>query len=156
MEVGSAKHVGVLGFGVKTSAMIKRWLESGVVDRSMLTVSTRRRSSPTAAALEMTCSPNESVVAQSEIIILGIKPYQLAEVTESLSFRPEQVVITVLAGTPLKTVRDAVAPARVVRCMPNLAVELGKGIVAEMGMTDLSDEQQSGLWAFADSVPRSR
>ena len=43
---------------------------------------------------------NESVVAQSEIIILGIKPYQLAEVTESLSFRPEQVVITVLAGTP--------------------------------------------------------
>ena len=35
--------------------------------------------------------------------------------------------------------------------MPNLAVELGKGIVAEMGMTDLSDEQQSWVSrAFAD------
>ncbi|MGB0647369.1 MAG: pyrroline-5-carboxylate reductase [Bradymonadia bacterium] len=151
MEVGNAKHVGVIGFGVMTSAMIKRWLATGFVHRSMLTLSTRSRKSSAATALNLTCSTNESVVDESEIIILGIKPHQLAEVTRSLSFRSDQVVLTVLAGTPLESVCDAVSPARVVRCMPNLAVELGKGIVAEMGVNNLPREQSSWVaQAFGD------
>lgn len=67
-------------------------------------------------------------------IVLAVKPQSLDEVCHQL--RPclgltRRVVVTLLAGTPTRRVRDCLgSQAAVVRAMPNLAVQLRRAITA--------------------------
>ena len=130
-------NLGVVGLGTMASSMVERWLEMSLVEHTHLTVSTRHKTSPALARLGLDSSPNQDVLDRSDVILLGIKPYQLDTVTSELQFRPNQIVLSILAGTPLDVLQAAVAPAIGIRLMPNLAVRLGKGIVAEVGTKHL-------------------
>lgn len=68
------------------------------------------------------------VVAQSDIVFLSVRPPQLDAALEGVTFRPEQVVVSFLAGVPLDVVRATVAPAaRVVRISPLPSIRFRKG-----------------------------
>jgi pyrroline-5-carboxylate reductase len=119
-------------------AMVERWLDEELVLPKQLSVSTQRSLSPFLVRLNVAASSNQHVLESSDVVLLGIKPYQLIDVCDRLTFRSDQIVLSVLAGTPFEKLTSAVAPARAVRLMPNLAVRLGKGIVAEFGLSDVS------------------
>lgn len=138
-------RVGVIGCGTMASAMVERWIDESLVLRDGLCASTLQSSSPVLTSLNITPSTNQHVVETSDVILLGIKPYQLMEVCSCLTFRADQVVLSILAGTPFEKLKTAVAPARAVRLMPNLAVRLGKGIVAEFGLGDGSGLNQQWI-----------
>ena len=144
--------LGVLGCGTMASAMVERWLDAALMNVSDLSVSTRRKSSPALARIGIEPSSNQSVVDGSDVILLGIKPYQLEAVTSGVEFRADQVVLSILAGTPFETLKAAVAPAFAVRLMPNLAVRLGKGIVAEVGVSDLVQQQRDWVRTALDAL----
>jgi pyrroline-5-carboxylate reductase len=146
LETAMTAHVippiGVIGYGTMASAMVERWLDVGLVKGSNLTASIRRTTSPSLERIGIEPSSNQRVVDESEVILLGIKPYQLDAVTSGVEFRANQIVLSILAGTPFETLKAAVAPACAVRLMPNLAVRLGKGIVAEVGVSHLAEARR--------------
>lgn len=127
-------RLGIIGYGNMASAMVTRWTEVGLISQSELIVSTKSGASEAFLSLGVENRRNQEVVDQSDIILLAIKPQQIHEVARPLSFRAEQIVLSVLAGTPLETLTKHLSPAQTVRLMPNLAVGLGVGIVAEMGL----------------------
>lgn len=62
---------------------------------------------------------NQEVVDGAEVVVLGLRPQDAGGALAGLRFRPEQVVISLVALLPLAAVRAAVAPARLVcRCLP--------------------------------------
>jgi pyrroline-5-carboxylate reductase len=64
-------------------------------------------------------------------VLLAVKPQMLADAAAGLGGAANgRVVISILAGTPGQRVRAALAGARVVRAMPNLAVRVGRGCTA--------------------------
>lgn len=102
---------------------------------------------------------NRQLVAQSQTIILAVKPQMMAQVLEDIRAEatPKKLFISIAAGFPLRRLEAGLGgQARVVRVMPNTPVLVGKGIsvaVAGSKATDADLKQTLKLFkAVGDAV----
>lgn len=65
---------------------------------------------------------------RSDLVVLAVKPKALAEAAEPIAGRVD-AVISVLAATPLGRLHEALGETPVLRAMPNLAVEVNRGVI---------------------------
>lgn len=75
---------------------------------------------------------SRTVVAESEYVFLGVKPQMMAdvlgEIKKTLEAHKDVILVSMAAGLSIETIRRmAGADYKVIRIMPNLAVEVGKG-----------------------------
>jgi pyrroline-5-carboxylate reductase len=70
-------------------------------------------------------------VRRSDAVVIAVKPQSFAGLAESL---PEplggRLVLTVMAGVQMATVASAMRAPAVVRAMPNLGAQVGRGVTA--------------------------
>ncbi len=95
----------------------------------------------------------EEAVSQADIVLLAVKPKNLAEVAEQLQFllKKETLFVSVLAGVSIKTLQEYFPGQQMIRTMPNLAVSCGKGIVGLVETPELSSSiRQKVESLFAD------
>ncbi len=81
------------------------------------------------------CRNNDEVIRQSQIVILAVKPQELAVISKGLrgAFK-NQALITILAGTPISKVRRFLgSKIAIARAMPNLGAKVGSAITALCG-----------------------
>ncbi|MFN8112567.1 MAG: pyrroline-5-carboxylate reductase dimerization domain-containing protein [Solirubrobacterales bacterium] len=83
----------------------------------------------------------EDMADRADIVVLAVKPAALDAVAPRIAGRAGGV-ISVLGATPLSRLEPALAPTPVLRTMPNLAVEIGHGVICH---TPLSPEARSGV-----------
>lgn len=79
---------------------------------------------------------NAEAVKNTEIILLAVKPQDLFEAANEFrqAFRKSQILISILAGTPVEKIRQAAGPApEIVRAMPNLGAKVGEAVTAIAG-----------------------
>ena len=69
----------------------------------------------------------QAMLDDADVVLLAVKPQVLAEVVAPLRFRPDQLVVSVVAGLSLSRVQGLCSPARVVRVMPNVACQVRAG-----------------------------
>jgi pyrroline-5-carboxylate reductase len=122
--------LGFVGTGILAEAVIRGLQKTAAQAHSfLLSPRSEERSRALAAAYDNTtrAESNAAVVAASDIVLLGVLPKQIASLGD-LPFRPDQIVVSFLAGVPVALVRAHVAPAtRVVRMIPLPGIEYGKG-----------------------------
>ncbi len=70
-------------------------------------------------------------LARADLLVLAHKPAQLEGVSREIGGAP--LVLSLLGGVPLATVESAYPGARVVRAMPNTAVEVRRGVTCLCG-----------------------
>lgn len=75
---------------------------------------------------------SRTVAAESEYVFLGVKPQMMAEMLEEIKKELEKhrdvILVSMAAGLSIETIRRmAGGNYKVIRIMPNLAVEVGKG-----------------------------
>lgn len=127
----------MIGCGNMAGAMLEGWLAAGA-DPRMITVVRPSGRPPAPGIRTLATLPEDEAPA---FVLLGIKPQKLAEVALAVApaLEPETILVSILAGTPLATLRTLFAtPVNVVKAMPNLPVSLGKGVV-ELHTDDSSD-----------------
>lgn len=111
------------------AAMARGWAASGGPDEMLFTDSGSGRA---AALAEETggraLGGLADLAPESELIVLAVKPKALAVAGEALAGFSGPVV-SVLGATPLEALREALPEADVVRVMPNVGVELGRGVI---------------------------
>jgi pyrroline-5-carboxylate reductase len=74
---------------------------------------------------------NQSVVERADVVLLCVRPHDATDALSDLAFRPEQAVISVMAGIRIDALRPLVAPAEVlVRAIPLPAVARRAGLTA--------------------------
>ncbi|WP_187640194.1 hypothetical protein [Bosea sp. F3-2] len=61
------------------------------------------------------------------MIFLTVRPPQFEEAVRDLRFRPDQLVLSCLAGMSIAEVRERCAPAEVARVLPIPAIERSEG-----------------------------
>jgi pyrroline-5-carboxylate reductase len=62
---------------------------------------------------------NQSVIDRSSVVILAVRPRDAAAILPGLRFRPDQAIISVMAGVPHSELEPLVAPARdIARTIP--------------------------------------
>ena len=127
----------MIGCGNMAGAMLEGWLAAGA-DPRMITVVRPSGRSPAAGIRTITSLPEDEAPA---LVLLGIKPQKLAEVAPAVApaLEPETILVSILAGTSLATLRQHFpVPRTVVKAMPNLPVSLRQG-VTEL-YTDAADD----------------
>jgi len=77
---------------------------------------------------------NSELAERADVIVLAVKPARLDEVAGDLG--GAKVVVSLLGATSLDRVRDAFPGSEVVRVMPNIGVEVRKGVLCVAGEPD--------------------
>lgn len=119
----------IYGCGTMAGAMLTRWLACGL-DPAQVTA--LRKSGTAAAAGVTTLSDSQGLKAPS-LLILGVKPQGFPEVAANVArlVGPDTLVVSIMAGVSLEDLRLALPSAGlIVRAMPNMPVETGRGVVA--------------------------
>lgn len=123
----------LLGCGNMAGAMLRRWIESGVVAPADVFVVNRHDRDLPAGVRQGRAFPDE---AAPDFLQLGIKPQQLSEIAPLPA--GDYGLISILAGADVATLEARFPGHPVVRAMPNLPVALGKGVVALHGARSAS------------------
>jgi len=97
-----------------------------------------------------TTASNGEAVEAADVVVLAIKPQMLKRVGRELSpvLRPDQLVISILAGSTSRALRNALSHDAIVRAMPNTPAQLGKGVTvwyATPQVTELQRAQAAAL-----------
>lgn len=69
---------------------------------------------------------------KADLIILAVKPQDTKELFESLKphINPQQVFLSIMAGVKIDSIRTALGIEKIVRAMPNMPAQIGKGMTA--------------------------
>lgn len=77
---------------------------------------------------------NGELAERADLVVLAVKPAVLEQAAAELA--NAGVVVSLLGATPLERVGQAFPNARVVRVMPNVAVEVRRGVLCVAGEVD--------------------
>jgi pyrroline-5-carboxylate reductase len=77
---------------------------------------------------------NAELAERADLVVLAVKPAKLDEAAAEL--REARAVVSLLGATSLEKVRGAFPGAEVVRVMPNVGVEVRKGVLCVAGDPD--------------------
>jgi pyrroline-5-carboxylate reductase len=119
----------MIGCGNMASAMLRRWLASGVVAAEDVDVVNRQHRLLPVGVRQARHLPD---APPPDAVILGIKPQQLEEVAPAHRARvaAAPLLISMLAGAAPERLAAAFPGPVPIQTMPNLPVELGRGVVA--------------------------
>jgi pyrroline-5-carboxylate reductase len=127
-----------VGTGSMGSAVLKGLLAAGhpaalisATTRSSSSASELRALGVSAMALEEAEDANSLLAGDADLIVLGVKPYQIVEVLGQLNgeIAKHAVVISMAAGISLATMASALPDNQnLIRSMPNTPALVGKGV----------------------------
>ncbi|MEZ5773275.1 MAG: NAD(P)-binding domain-containing protein [Hyphomicrobiaceae bacterium] len=120
--------VGILGVGHLINHLLPGLLRTDPAMRPSVLLGPRNAERAEALSRRFGCpvaADAADLVARSDVLLLAVRPFQVAEATAGLPFRADQTVVSLVAGTPIAAIAAAVRPARVLRAMPVTAAEFG-------------------------------
>ncbi len=164
------KKIGFIGTGQMASALAAGFIETKTIDAAnlfgydVLPAAAQAFAAKTGGTVFATI---KEVVAKSDIVILCVKPQQLAEVLQQLSplhaHGLNPLWITIAAGVPIKNyLKQLGTSARLIRVMPNtpaMVHEAACGFSASEGATTEDVELTQTLFStigIAFQVPERR
>jgi pyrroline-5-carboxylate reductase len=125
--------VGFIGVGNMAQAMIKGLIESKTISPNLLFGSNRsegKLQKTTEFFGIQSCSNNEELIDQCDVVILSMKPQDLSTAIDPIAstFREGQIVISLAAGVTLHTLEKKLPQCRIVRLMANTPALIQKGM----------------------------
>lgn len=138
----------LVGAGKMGGALLEGWLAGGL-DPALVAVLDPGLPSDVAERLRargVTLAPEPSALPTPAAILFAVKPQMATEALPSAAgfVGPDTVVVSILAGTTLTTLRAGLpAGAAVVRTMPNTPASVGRGITACVAGEGVSAAQRA-------------
>jgi pyrroline-5-carboxylate reductase len=123
--MGDNPRLGFLGAGKMATALAGGWLRAGLTTPERVCASDPIAAARTAFATHTGAVPlssNQQVVTASDVLVLAIKPQQMAEVLHEIkgAVGPQHLVVSIAAGVTLRQMAEALGEGRrLVRVMPN-------------------------------------
>ncbi len=137
--------IGIIGLGSMSSAIASGLIKYGGINPQVITASARNR-----ARLEANCNKlgikpgtTEEVVANSELIIIGVIPTQVENVlAEVKHLLPGKTVVSIAYGVSHERYMELLpADCHVICTVPNTPIEVGKGVLVCSKGHSLTDDQ---------------
>jgi pyrroline-5-carboxylate reductase len=154
-------RIGFLGGGNMAGALVSGLLGSKVVTAEQVRVAEPREQRRAELVQEHGIAASESnadVVRWANVVVLAVKPQVLPAVLSECGalLGPGHLVISLLAGTPIRAVESRVgAGARVVRAMPNTAALAQAGATAVASGTSATSADLDVARALFDAVGKT-
>ncbi len=130
------KRTAVFGFGAMGSALVKGWIESGMMPPAAITAvevdDDKRKAAVRKLGIKATVNPKEALKGAG-LALLAVKPQQMKELLEKEGqhFSPGVLVVSIAAGVSTRQIEKGLPQGNpVVRVMPNTPALLGAGMAA--------------------------
>ena len=142
--------IAFIGGGNMGEAMLSAILDRGLSQPDSICVSdiseSRRQYLEQKYGVAVT-GDNRQAIDKSEVVVLAIKPQNLAEVMAGLSgqLKPAQLVLSIIAGASIQTLSSGLNHNHVVRAMPNTPAQIGEGMSVWTATAKVTEEQKG--WA---------
>jgi pyrroline-5-carboxylate reductase len=120
---------GFYGCGNMGRAILKSIIKQRVMNPSDIVVYTKSSESSLILQhrFEVQTTNSAEELRQCQYILLGFKPQVLPEIKPLVE---EKIVLSILAGTNIKTLQKTFPNSKIVRAMPNLPIQTGNGMTA--------------------------
>jgi pyrroline-5-carboxylate reductase len=99
---------------------------------------------------------NPEAVSGKDIVILAVKPQNLAEVMAELrdNLNPAQLILSIIAGAKISTIFLGLNHNAVIRAMPNTPAQIGKGMSVWTATSDVTDQQKQAAKTILGAMGR--
>jgi pyrroline-5-carboxylate reductase len=99
---------------------------------------------------------NRQAVTRGEVVVLAIKPQNLAEVMAELKgqLNPAQLVLSIIAGARINTLYAGLDHSCVVRAMPNTPAQIGQGISVWTATPEVTEAQRGWVGSILGAIGR--
>ncbi len=137
-----------IGSGVMAEAMIKALLDKGLTEAKRIVASGPRpeRGEELEAAYGVVGTmDNVKAVRDADVVVLSVKPQVLATVLEEIAgeVSPRSLVLSIVAGARIETIREALNHDPIVRSMPNTPAQIGEGMTVWTTTPEVTEEQRA-------------
>ena len=159
-----------VGVGVMAEAMIAGLLRRQLVERTQIVGShprpTRREELQTQYGIRMVESNREAATAArpgeasagagASVVVVAVKPQRAGRVLQELkgTLTPEQLLLSVVAGTRIETLAGELGHEGVVRAMPNTPAQIGQGMTAWTATPHATERQLEVARAILGALGR--
>ena len=135
-----------IGGGTMGEALIKCLLDKKVVPPQDIVVSDVNELRRELLAREYkvkTSADSSRAVENADVVVLAIKPRDLAEVMEVIrgSLR-QQAILSIVAGASLSTLSDGLTYPYIIRAMPNMPAQIGEGMTVWTTTSEATQEHK--------------
>jgi pyrroline-5-carboxylate reductase len=153
----SDKQLAFIGSGVMGEAMIQGLLRQKMVPAENIIASGPRQERGDRLGERYSVritTDNREAASEANVLVLSVKPQVvsrvLPEIRGALSSRA--LLISIVAGTPIRLIADGLAHAGVVRAMPNTPAQIGEGITVWTATDEVTGEQQEQARAMLSAL----
>lgn len=143
--------IGFVGSGSMAAAIARGW--AGEFEQMLFSDSGSGRAQQLAEELGGEAVSNEEINRRADLVLLAVKPNKLDEVAPQLGDVAR--VVSVLAVVPLERLRAAFPGAEALRVMPNVGVEVRKGVLCVAGETSEEVRAKLALLGHVVEIPDS-
>jgi pyrroline-5-carboxylate reductase len=129
-------HITIIGGGNMGTAVLQALLRVSSISFRQITVIERsiqkQRTLKSKFLVHTISDLSPSVLASSTVVLVAVKPQDFFAVANQINkhFSKNGLIISIMAGVSVATLRSATGCSRVVRAMPNLPMIIGKGFSA--------------------------
>jgi pyrroline-5-carboxylate reductase len=140
--------IAFIGGGNMGEAMLSAILDKGLSAPADISVSdisqTRCQHLKQRYGITVT-NDNRAAIKDCRVVVLAIKPQNLAEVMAELSGRLDsaQLVLSIIAGVRIETLSSGLNHRCVVRAMPNTPAQIGEGISVWTATAEVTEQQRT-------------
>lgn len=140
--------ISFIGGGVMGEAMAQGLLSKKLLSPKSITVAEprqeRRKELQQKHGLNVT-SNNRDAAQACKILVLSVKPQDLDDVLAGLKgvLRPEQMVMSIVAGARVSSISGGLAYNAIVRVMPNTPAQIGEGMSVWTATPSVRKEQRN-------------
>ena len=152
-------EVTFIGGGVMGEVILSAILDRGLVSAEAVSVSDI--SEPRLKYLKQkyavaVLSDSRQAVSRGDIVVLAIKPQNLAEVMAELNgrLRSAQLVLSIVAGAKIGTLIRGLNHRCIVRAMPNTPAQIGEGMSVWMATDEVTEQQRELAGAILSAMGR--
>lgn len=141
--------VGFVGSGSMAAAIARGW--AGEFEEMLFSDSGSGRAGELADELGGAAASNEEIARRADLVVLAVKPNKLEEVAPQLE--GVKRVVSVLAVVPLERLEAAFPAAEALRVMPNVGVEVRKGVLCVAGRASEEVRAKLALLGHVVEIP---
>jgi len=149
--------IAFIGGGTMGEAMLAAVLEDGLAKPEAIwvsDVSQARRKHMVQEYGVAVMDSNLEAISGKDIVILAVKPQNLAEVMTELVGRIKsgQLVLSIIAGARMDTLSEGLKHNVIVRAMPNTPAQIGEGMSVWTATPEVSEEQKGLVGAILGAM----
>jgi pyrroline-5-carboxylate reductase len=141
--------VGFVGSGSMAAAMARGW--RGEFEEMLFSDGGSGRARALAEELGGAAASNSVIGERADLVVLAVKPAKLREAAAELS--GARLVVSLLGATPVEAVAAAFPGAEVHRVMPNVAVEVRRGVLCLAGPSSPLVREKLALLGHVVELP---